>query len=100
MRLEARLCAALGGDVLIDLLRAERAAGLQAACAFGVGGGFHRGGLSFGHASARFGQIGLHRRGRKTGEPLAAAHDTLPAAGRLGIAFARAGLLLRNPLRQ
>jgi hypothetical protein len=31
--------------------------------------------------------------------PLSAARATLPAAGRLGIAFAQAGLLLHNPLR-
>ena len=97
-RLHARLGGLLGGGVLLDLLLAQGARGLQAPCALGVGGGFGGVGLGFHHAGAGLGHVGLHGVGGKGGQHLARldhiAHVHVHGRQAQAVAFsAHAGLL-------
>ena len=75
LRIQARLCRALQGEVLVDLLCAECAAGVQLACALGVACGLGQSGFCLRHTGANLRQIGLHGVGRKCGQYLAAFDD-------------------------
>jgi hypothetical protein len=99
--LQSRRGRALGGEVLVDLLRRQCAAGLQVACALGVGAGVGEHGLGLGHRSGDLRQVGAHRVGAEGRQHLAALHAVADVDTHLGqtqaVGFgADAGLLPRR----
>src|SRR3989338_6128713 len=70
-RLHASLRGLLGRGVLLDLLLAQGARGLQRAGPVGIGSGFGRIGLGFEQAGADLGHIGLYGFGRESCQHLA-----------------------------
>ena len=70
----------LGSQVLVDLLGAQGAGGLQRARALGIAAGIKRIGLGFRQASAGLGYIGLHALRCKSCQHLAGPHH-IPDVG-------------------
>ena len=83
-RLQPGLRRALGGEVLVDLLRTQGAGGLQFARALGVGAGIGQRRLGLGHHGAALRQVGLRQVGGEGGQHLAALHHVADVDAHLG----------------